>query len=194
MWQALDYNYVLWSIGLTKSSTYTEMTEWLFKNDYQNLFREINIWCFKYKIILNRISSEKLDKLSEWDHKLDKYLVPRKILVDKLISQTTTKILIVEKYFTEVPFVEWVDAYLRSDTKKYEPGQLKDAGTTISNELNRVIKKQSLEDEKDSLAFYDIRELGEGAFGVVRLLKTNSVIVGTEVKIAVKTIKSNSKI
>ena len=50
--------------------------------------------------------------------------------------------------------------------------------------LHKAIKNQNLEEEKDSIAFYDIQELGEGAFGTVNLITTNPVVVGTEVKIA----------
>ena len=53
--------------------------------------------------------------------------------------------------------------------------------------LNKVIKNQNLEEEKDWIAFYNIQELGKGTFGAVSRITTNSVVVGIEAKIAVKT-------
>ena len=82
---------------------------------------------------------------------------------------------------------------MKSKTNKYEPGEQRDAGTIISNKLQKVIKNQNLEEERDSIAFYNIQELGSGAFGSVNRITTNSTVVGLEVKIAVKTIFDKSK-
>ena len=113
--------------------------------------------------------------------------------IDKTINKYKTWVWEIEDYLRSVPYTKWVDAYLKSSANKYEPGELKDVGTSIFNELNKVIKTQMLDDEADSLAFYKIRELGKGACGTVELVKTNSTVVGTEAKIAVKTLTQKAK-
>ena len=89
---------------------------------------------------------------------------------------------------------ELADAYQKTKTKTYEPGIQKNI-TIISNMLKKGFKNQNFEEEVDSPAFYNVKKLGKGAFGKVRLTTTNSTIFGTEVKIAVKTIfgKTNDK-
>ena len=97
--------------------------------------------------------------------------------------------LLSNKYFTNVPFFEWVDTFWKSETEKYEPGELKDVGTSISNEFERLQNNEILEDEKDSLAFYDIWKLGDiSGYGSLRLAITNPTITGIQVKTAIKTI------
>ena len=111
---------------------------------------------------MNRISSERFERLTWWEDHKDQKLQKKKSIIERIITNYEEENLIIAKYLNEVPFVQLVDAYIQSDTKGYEPGELKDIGTVISNELEKVWKNQSFEDEDNSLAFYIIRELGEG--------------------------------
>ena len=94
---------------------------------------------------------------SEWDKQKDHKLKAKKLKLDAKIKRYKAWNSITKKYKAGVPFVEWVKAYVKSETEKYEPGELLDVGTAISIELNKTINKQNLEDEKNSLAFYYIK-------------------------------------
>ena len=99
----------------------------------------------------------------------------------------------INEYLTSISLAELTDAYIKSKTNKFEPGEQKDIGTIISHMLHKVIKNQNLEEEKDWAAFYSMIELGSGAFGAVNLLTTNPIVVGVEAKIAVKSIFDKAK-
>ena len=135
---------------------------------------------------MNKIDSDKLEKLSQWDEKTDHAFFEDKSFIDKMTKLYKKHTSNLEKYLNIIPFDELFDAYQKTKTKTYEPATQKDI-TIISNMLKKGFKNQNLEEEADSLAFYNIKNLGEGAFGKVRLITTNFVFFGTEVKIAVKT-------
>ena len=106
------------------------------------------------------------------------------------INRCLSDNLIVQRYFKEVPFYKWVDAYLKSSNQRYEPGKLMDTMKAVSNEFDEIKNEENLGDETKSLAFFDICELNEGGtYGYVRLAMTNPTFFGIEVKIAIKTIK-----
>ena len=150
--------------------------------------KNLKIRWFEYKNITNRICSENFQKLTWWEDENDKTLQNIKMNIDHVIEDYQKENSTIDKYLRVVPFAQLVDAYIKSDTKKYEPGELKDSGTFISDELRKQIKNKKFEDEADSLAFYIIKKLGKGSFGTVKQIKTNPTIIGTEVMIALKTI------
>ena len=79
------------------------------------------------------------------------------------------------------------------DTKEYKPRDLKEVDTNILNKLKNTIKNQNFDDEADSLDFCNIRELEKGTYTAVNLVKTNPIIFGKELKIAMKTIIDKSE-
>lgn len=146
------------------------------KRGFYYLINLLNIWCFNYK---NAISLNNLEKRCKWKDYQD----------TTLLDKYSTENSIVLKYFKEVPFYKWIDAFLKSDTGEYEPEALVYYMPAISDEFKNFINEKNLEDKSNSLAFYDVWQLGKkGGYGSTRLVKTNPIFFGIEVKIAIKTI------
>ena len=154
---------------------------------------ELNLWCYKYKDILDKIESEMLEDKSQWDDDSDQTFINDKSFINDMTQRYIEENQFIWGYLKRASLVDLTDAYLKSKSNKYEPGEQRDAGTIISNMLNKVIKNQNLEEEKDWIAFYNVQELGRGTFGAVSRITTNSVVVGIEAKIAVKTIFDKPK-
>ena len=177
-----------------KSIIYSKIESILSKEKRDEFIWGLNLWCYEYKDIMNKIDLEKLKELSQWDDKIDYAFIEDKSFIDKMTELYIEYISSLEDYINTLTLDELADAYLKTKTKTYEPGMQKNI-TIISNLLKKGFINQNLEEEADSVAFCNIKKLGQGAFGVVRLITTNSVVFGTEVKIAVKTIfdKPNDK-
>ena len=191
--RGIDYNYFLWSIDVSESDSYSQIENILCQQGYETLIRELKIWCFDYKKFINRIDFEKLDELSKWEDNSIKAFKAEKLNIEMRIRRYIRENLLIFNYLGDIPFYELIDAYIKSDNNEYQPEALKDVSTAISNELNRTIKDTNLDDETNSLAFYFISKLGKGGFGEVNLVSTNPIIIGTEARIAVKSIKREQK-
>ena len=163
------------------------------KTQEAKFMRELNLWCYHHIAIRDKIESEKVKAQSQWDDDSDQTFLEDKLFINKMTQRYTFDNEYILKYLDKVTLIKLTDTYTKSITNKYEPGEQKDAGTILSNKLQKVIKKQNLEEERDSIAFYNIQELGRGTFGAVCKMTTNSVVVGTEVKIAVKSIFDRPK-
>ena len=51
--------------------------------------RELNIWCFQYKSIQDKIETQKLEELSQWDDDSDQTLIEDKLFIDKMNKRYT---------------------------------------------------------------------------------------------------------
>ena len=111
--------------------------------------RELNVWCFQYKSIQDKIETQKLEELSQWDDDTDQTLNDEKLLIDKMTKRFAEENQFVCEYLNTVSLNELTDAYIKSKTNKFEPGEQRDIGTIISHMLNKVIKNQNFEEEKD---------------------------------------------
>ena len=111
--------------------------------------QEIDQWCYKLKVNLNKIEAERLEELSQWDHFSDQTLYEDKQFIDKMTKEYTRDNYLVLEYLEEVPLDDLTDAYTKSKNNKYEPGPQKDTGNFISNMLSKVIQNQNLEEERD---------------------------------------------
>ena len=111
--------------------------------------RELNVWCFQYKSIQDKIETQKLEELSQWDDGTDKVLKDEKLFIDKMTKRFAEENQYINEYLTSISLAELTDAYIKSKTNKFEPGEQKDIGTIISHMLHKVIKNQNLEEEKD---------------------------------------------
>ena len=190
------YNYTVKSflMDYENSIYYKKIDSILNKEKRDEFIHGLNLWCYEYKDIMNKIDSEKLEELSQWDNKTDHTFIEDKKLIYMMTELYKKHTSNLEKYMNILPFDKLSDAYQKIKTKMYEPGMQKNI-TIISNMLKKGFKNQNFDEEADSPAFYNFKELGQGAFGKVRLMTTNSIVFGDAVKIAVKTIfdKTNDK-
>ena len=136
---------------------------------------------------MNKIGLEKLEESSQWDNKTDHTFIEDKKLIYMMTELYKKHTPNLEKYINIIPFDKLSDAYQWTKTKTYEPGMQKNI-TIISNMLKKGFKNLNFEEEVGLLAFYNVKELGKGAFGKVKLTTTNSTVFEIEVKITVKTI------
>ena len=188
------YNYIINKFVFIHQNSidYKKIDSILNKEKRDEFIHELNRWCYEYKDVMSKIDLEKLEELSQWDDKTDRAFIKDKYFIDDITELYKKQTSDLEKYMNAITLDELFDAYQK--TKMYEPGMQKNI-TIISNMLKKGFKNQNFEEEADSPAFYNVKELGQGAFGKVRLITTNSIVFGDAVKVAVKTIfdKTNDK-
>ena len=92
------YNYMVQVFGLLKYAYMTleqdniskasKKSEYFANKKQEKEFMwEINLWCYQYKAILDKIESEKLEELSRWDDIFDTTLTEDKLFIDKMTEK-----------------------------------------------------------------------------------------------------------
>ena len=182
------FNYIVGKFILPQFSVdYSKINSVLNEEDKNAFMWSLNNWCFVYKVIMDKIDSEKLEELSEWEDDTDQAFIEEKSFFDEMMEIYKEENEYIERYIEVVPFNELVESYQKFNTRNYEPGEQIDVASIILDHFDKAIKNMYLHQD-DNQAFYNVRELGKGSFGTVRLMTTNPVVFGIEVNVAVKAV------
>ena len=176
-------------MNFSKSSTFFEINNNLQQSKDLNFIKKLKLLVLYIQNAKNIIDAKNLEENSNWNDWQDSKLKIQKLKLGMKIQRYRDSSAITTKYLKEIPLIQWVKEYFKLQQCYYKPGKLKDVNTAIQVELNKMINNQDLEDETDSLEFHYVMKLGEGSFGIVTLVKTNTIIIGVEVEIAVKSSK-----
>ena len=96
---------------------------------------------------MNKINRQCLPN-SKVESQINQSFFKQKQLIDKMTKWYAKENYSILNYLKKVTLAEWTDAYIKSSTNNYEPGEQKEANTLISSMLQKAKKDQNLEEEK----------------------------------------------